>query len=394
MNNNKYKLYINTAAYNIAVNLMSGSVLQSFLLEKGINSANVSIFFAALQAVQVLTMLGISGYIEKSKNIMKMYFWSNLVQVCFTFGLTVFCFNIVPKKEMLVIIYALGVISNIFQGICMVLSYKVPYYIMDIKDYGYLTGISGVVSGVTGTAFSFFLTVCISRYKYYNTMAVFFTIGTLMLIISSLTVAAYHTKQPSVIKEHTKNVTIFKYKPFYSLLMPNLLRGFSYGILQMSTIIGYHCKIISASSAGILTMLLFLATTLGSYVYAKISLNGDNGKIIILLSILIMVIMPLMVAGGTMQFYIIFFASQFIAIVIGVAVPTVVTEIVDYNHIGKYTAWRMLLHTGGISLAGVLITPMLNSGGAFFTLIIAAAAQLISGIVYYLYLKKTKSVLN
>lgn len=394
MNNNKYKLYTNTAAYNIAINLMSGSVLQSFLLERGISGAKVSAFFAALQAVQVLAMLGISGYIEKSKNIMKMYFWSILLQICFTFGLTAFCFDVVPKKEMFTIICVLGVISNIFQGTCMVLSYKVPYYIMDIKEYGYLTGISGVVSGVTGTAFSFLLTVCIGRYKYYNTMAVFFTIGTLMLVISSLTVVAYRTKQPPVIEEHTKNVAIFRYKPFYLLLIPNLLRGFSYGILQLSTIIGYHCKIISASSAGVLTMLLFLATTLGSYIYARISLKGDNGNIIMIFSLLIMVIMPLMVEGGMLLFYIVFFASQFIAIIIGVAVPTAVTEFVDYYHIGKYTAWRMLLHTGGISLAGVLITPMLNNVGAFFTLIIAAAAQLISGVVYYFYLKKTKCVLN
>lgn len=394
MNGNKYKLYIYTAAYNIAVNLMSGSVLQSFLLEKGISGASVSAFFAVLQAVQVLAMLGISGYIEKSQNIIKMFFWLILLQICFTFGLVVFCFDAVPKKEMFVIIYVLGVIGNIFQGICMVLSYKIPYYIMDMKDYGYLTGISGAVCGVTGTAFSFFLTVCISKYEYYNTMAVFFAIGALMLAVSSISVASYRTKQPPVVKEHTKRINIFKYKPFYLLLIPNLLRGFSYGILQMSTIIGYHCKIIRASSAGVLTMLFFLATTSGSYLYAKISPNGNNGRTIMILSLILMAIMPLMVEGGVMQFYVVFFLSQFIACVIGVAVPTAVTEFVDYSHIGEYTAWRMLLHTGGISLSGVLITPMLKTFGAFFTLVVAAAAQLVSGAVYYLYLKNKKSTLQ
>ena len=113
-----------------------------------------------------------------------------------------------------------------------------------------------------------------------------------------------------------------------------------------------------------------------------------------ILSLILMAIMPLMVEGGVMQFYVVFFLSQFIACVIGVAVPTAVTEFVDYSHIGEYTAWRMLLHTGGISLSGVLITPMLKTSGAFFTLVVAAAAQLVSGAVYYLYLKNKKSTLQ
>lgn len=287
MNGNRLKYYIQYAAYNIALNLMSGSVLQSFLLEKGVAGKSVSFLMAVMSAMQVVTLLGISGFVEKSRNIVKKYAYAIFAQIIFLLGLAVFCFDEAHSAEVFPVICVLGIVISIFQGIYTVLAYKVPYYILDIKDYGYINGIAGVVSGITGAAFSILLTFCINRFEYYKTMSVFFIAGSVMLAVSSLFAITFKTTQPDVKFQKAEKVSIFRYKPFYFLLLPNILRGFSFGVLRLITIIGYHCKIIDASAAGILTTLLFLTTTIGSYTYSHFSVFGKNGSIILISSILL-----------------------------------------------------------------------------------------------------------
>lgn len=261
---------------------------------------------------------------------------------------------------------------------------------MNIKDYGYISGIAGVFSGVAGTAFSVMLTFCIKRFEYYRTMSVFFSVGFVMFVISAISAIMFKTIPPTVKSEKSEKVNIFRYKPFYVLLMPNLLRGFCTGILFFATIIGNHCKMLDASAGSICTALVCVSTLLGSYTYSRLSLRVKNGNIILISGILSVLSMPAMVIGkNTFVFYTMFFISLLcMNAVPGLAVPAAVTEFVSYNYIGRYSAWRMVLHTGGVTLSGIVLSPLLNTCGAFGTLAIAALAQLLAGIVYYIYIKK------
>ena len=66
------------------------------------------------------------------------------------------------------------------------------------------------------------------------------------------------------------------------------------------------------------------------------------------------------------------------------AVPVMVLRIVDYDTVGQYTAWRMMIHTSGTAIAGFICIPMLEMFGGIVTLASAGIMLLICAIAYYI----------
>ena len=66
---NNLKYYISAAASTCALNVITGSVVQTFLLEYGVSAENVSLYVSAMQIVQTATMLIISKWVENIKGV-------------------------------------------------------------------------------------------------------------------------------------------------------------------------------------------------------------------------------------------------------------------------------------------------------------------------------------
>ena len=98
----------------------------------------------------------------------------------------------------------------------------------------------------------------------------------------------------------------------------------------------------------------------------------------------------MVVFKNTAAFISFFGLAYFFLHLINTAVPIVVVQIVDYNIIGQYSGWRMLLHTLGVSISGFVCIPLFNLIGVFTTIVLSGMTQLVSGIAYYLYLTKNE----
>ena len=87
--------------------------------------------------------------------------------------------------------------------------------------------------------------------------------------------------------------------------------------------------------------------------------------------------------------FLIFFAVGMIfKTFIDFACPVVVTKIVDYEMIGRFSSWRMALYMAGAALAGVALVPMLETLGGEVTMLINGAGFVVTGVGYYLAGKK------
>lgn len=401
MNRNERKYILECLFYNTAVMLMSGSVIQAFLLENGANETAISLYLSVFQMVQVVTMLILSMFVDKIKNIVKASALLALSQLGFFAALIAICvFNNVTITFKYALVFSVGILTSIIQACKNIFSYKMPYFVIRMSRYGRITGMTGVVLGVTGSLISAAMAYFTGNYNYNIVMLCFFIFGGLLLVLDFGMVMSYDLSQPNETITETNNgkgklKELLSYKPFTALLIPNLLRGFCSGILSVCMTIGFSMGITNSSSGAVLSMLMQLAVILSCVVYSFIAkANSNDGKIILIASIALVLFMPAMLSGKDIKFfYILYFLCYFAVTFVDYSVPVAVTKLVDYDYIGIYTSWRMLIHTLGIAISNALLTPMLSVFGGKFTMLIAAICQLMSGVLYYRFLAKNRKTI-
>ena len=156
----------------------------------------------------------------------------------------------------------------------------------------------------------------------------------------------------------------------------------------MTVTIGYYSDCLDSSSASVLVVITNIITFLGCTVYSKVSSKLHDRLTILFSSIAIVLFLPAMLFFKSTAAFLIFYGiTYFFVVHINYAVPVAVTRLVPYEIAGKYNAGRMLLNTLGTSLASALCIPMFDIIGAIPTLILCAAVQLVSGVMYYYVLK-------
>ncbi len=391
-NKNNILFYLQMATYNCASIIAIGSVFQAFMLESGIDESSVSFCVSTFQIIQTLTTLLLSKWAENIKNVLRavaVCLWSFIIILS---PMLLICIEQnIPVKAKFIILFASGGVFYLIFGIHNILSYKQPHHIMDIKDYGRVSGQSGVYLGILGAVVSAAITLALGRYEYFSTMTVVIIIGIVLSLISGLIGFAYKPIEAKNIIKNTEKINIFRYKPFYQLLIPNFLRGVSTGVINLVAVIGYYCKILDSSTAAVLVTLSQIATLIGCQSYASFAKRNKNGILCLASGVALCITMPLMTAGNTKTLFALFyFITFFFNNYISYAVPVIVAEHIDYNCLGQYTAWRMGLFTLGVSVGGAIVPFLLEAVGATTTLLIGGLAMLPCGIGYYIFEKRQR----
>ena len=378
--------YIQSATYNILALIAGGSIFQTFLLESGLNETQVSVYVSVLQAVQTFTMLLLSRALDQVRKILT---W---VAVCLAtyflqFGaMLVLCLHQnMPVDGKYLLLFALGVVFNIFQGIYLVICYKQPHLLIDMKDYGRLTGQSGALAGLVGIGASALLTFLLGRFAYFNVMTAVVLGGMFFTLITAGSNLLFVPIGNGLTEKKPKKINLFRYKPFYQLLFPNFARGVSQGIFTLIAVIGYHRGVLDSSAAALLVTVSQIATLLGCQSFAYLSAKQKNALLCLLSGVVMVVLMPLMTVGGQTLFVALYFLLYLFNIYISHAVPVIVAKRIDYDCLGQYTAWRMLIFNLGSSLGSALVPILLESTGAFGTLLVCGLSMLPCGIGYYLF---------
>ena len=152
---NRWKFFLRTIFGTVVTTVIAGSVLQTFMLEKNISEDSVGLYFSIMQAVQIVTMLLLSKKSDTRKNIIGASGVVYLLIIPFILVLTGLCFFDFGRTFLLIMVF--GLVANFSLGWSSVLGYKLPYHIMDMKNYGSWSGIAGVLSGVVTLLFSILL---------------------------------------------------------------------------------------------------------------------------------------------------------------------------------------------------------------------------------------------
>lgn len=384
--NQKTKYYINSVLWTLVSTVITGAMFQTFLLEKGIDENRVGQIVSLMQFVQMAVIMIFSKFIDAVKNVIRVTAASHLLYLPLFPVMAVLCFT---AKSGFPLLVTAAVVACIGAGFYNVLAYKIPYHIMDMKDYGVWTGGSSVVSAIFMLALTAALSAAQKHFGYFSAMRVFFPLATAGILLFVWMTASYKKVDYPAPANEQKKVPLLKYRPFTVLILPNFIRGFCAGIVAMAVTVGYAGGQLNADSAGVLLVITQTVGIPANLLYTRHT--GREPTILLLGSVGLFGAVSLIGLFHTTGFLICYAAAYFCLCLINVAVPVLVARIVDYRIVGQYNSWRILLNTAGIFAASLVCMPIVNTMGTTAVWMIAGAMQLVSGFVYYIYGKRLQT---
>lgn len=431
------KYYLRYFLYYFGNTLITGGILQSFMLECGMSSVQVSVYTAVIQFVQAIAMLLLGPVVEKRKNIISLNAEAAFGLLPVFLAMLVLCFGqSMPVSVKYALMLISGVIGYIAFAVIAILEYKLPYRLIHMENYGVVLSIAGAVIGITSMFCSTLFTWFINRFDYFKVMTGFLLVAVLFELLAikvgksyedlkaaeegtepagpggsaepesiagsaagtsnaGRTAGTSEEKSPGAVA-NTSEVTgiiknkyrelfaIFSYEPFRKLFIPNLLRGIASGTYVLLTTIGYYYAMIDASAAAVMTVIANAFTMLGCLIYARLSKKKIDGPLTLASALMLLVLLPgMMIGKNTVVFIAVYALVSLFKTFIDYTCPVICTEIVDYEHVGQFSSWRIALYMLGAALAGLITVPMLDLLGGTVTLLINGIIFVIVGAGYY-----------
>lgn len=381
------KYCIHTVIYNVGFTFCTGAIMQTFLIQAGFSAQQVYLLNSLMQVMQVAMMLVLtflSGKIKRVKAVTSISYLSlSLLTVVFLIG------AINPeliKHGYVIAVFIVAAISYVGVGLYTILAYCLPYYTIDMKDYGKMTGISTAIAGGASFLMSLAYSILLSKFSYMKTTAAFFVIAIVCFIITSIVCASMRAKTVEASEEdQSRNdvTAVFKNKNTYILLIPNFTRGLSVGIFNVIATIAISTSILNETTSSYVNVILQIATFTGNMFFALAYKKFSTKNLLLLATLGVCVSFPLSLEFGVVGFFCCFAIASFFRFVIDIAIPVIITEIIPEEQIGPYTSIRMLIFTGAQAVATLIITPLNAAIGYTGVLIFATVMLFICGIMYY-----------
>jgi len=392
------KYCIHTVTYNVAFTFCTGAIMQTFLIQAGFLAEQIYILNSLMQIMQVAMMLiltFLSGKIKRVKTVTSISYLSlSLLTVVFLLG------AINPeliKRGYVIAVFIVAGISYVGVGLYTILSYCLPYYTIDMKDYGKMVGVSTAIAGGVSFLMSLAYSLLLSKFSYMKTTAVFFVIAIVCFILTSIVCASMRMNTVAANKESLEKndvTAVFKNKNTYVLLIPNFTRGLSVGIFNVIATIAISTSILNETTSSYVNVILQITTFAANLFFAFGYKKLSSKNLLLLATLGVCISFPLSLEFGVIGFFCCFTVASFFRFVTDTAIPVIITEIIPKEQIGPYTSIRMLIFTGAQAVATLIITPLKAAIGYRGVLFFATVMLFICGVTYYIVAKSIKQSIN
>ena len=391
MQKNVGKFYLYMSLYAIANMFCTGSILQTFLLKAGFTENQVYIYNALIQGVQVVAMFAMLFLSDKIKRVKAFMGISIIIHTVLSVVLIIMA-NATGNRFMKFAVYGVSGIVYLATGVYGVISYCLPYRIIDMHNYGKLIGVSTAISGLATFLLSLLYSYLVSVVEYSTIMTVCFILATVCFAVAGYFCLAL--KEINQEKSPTKNggyCELFKNKDTSVLMLPSFFRGLTMGVISLLTVIGFSQNLLTTQSSTYVNILLQVATFSANVLFASMYQKFSSGKLSIVSTIGVAGGLAVMLLiSNSVWFITIYFLVYFFIMMFNTAIPVLVPEIIPENQIGAFTSIRMMLYTFGSMVSSILINPLMQVCGATMLLIFAAVLQIISGGAHYIVWRKCK----
>lgn len=361
--------------------------MQTFLLQVGFSERQVYMFNSFIQIAQTLMMVAMtffSGKIRKVKFVTGLSYLS-LAVLASVFLLGACNPSIVGKPYTIAVFIAAG-ISYVGVGLYTILVYCLPYYVIDMKEYGKMTSLSGALAGGCAFVLSFVHAFIVAKFDYMQAMAWFFVLSIVCFALTScVCLSMKEIESRGEIAKTTKAdvLAAFKNKDTYILLLPNFARGIATGVMSVIAVIAISAGILDSKTSSYVNIVMQVASLLGSLLFAFSYKKAPPKNLLLIATLIVCAVFPFCICFGTVPFLALFFAVYIFRVIVDTAISVVVTEIIPKEQIGAYTSIRMLVFTGAQAVSTLIVSPIVRLVGYVGLLIFTSVMQLVCGLTYY-----------
>lgn len=377
---NKFVFICNNTLQTIALLCLTGPIMQTFLSEIGIAPERITLLLTVHQLTNVAGIVLCSRFADRG-NVFHRYAFVAMPLAGFFLLYLPLCFSTsLSSSEAFLFAVAVSAAQALCLSLHTVCAYKLPYFALTPQDYAQASAIAGIVGGLISLATGPLMTFLASRYEYTDIMKVAFPAAAVSAGLGALVCFLFRDREgaPKNNDDQPKIplVTIFKNPVFYKLFFPNLFRGISAGITTIfatvAIIRGFDTDVSLA-----LVSIQSIATFGSCGIFALLSKKIRPCRAVLCGTVLFL-FAPLMLTSDKYVFLGAALAVLLGKLIVDIAVPAAVMTVVPADIAGPYSAWRMILHNGGMAIgtaiASFLPVPVL--------LILCVVLQLFSGIVY------------
>lgn len=384
--------YLINALYNVVSIVITGGIIQSFLLENGVDAQRVSVFVSVMQMAEVGAMVILAPFFERVENLFKLgsifYLFILPLSVAMTVVSLFRGFSVDTRYGIMMVT---GFITYMAIGLAGMNGYKLPYKIFDLNDYGRICAVAGMITGVISIVSGAILTRALEAGDYHHVMAAVSILCTLTILFCSVMWLKFREVDVNASLMHNtgRKIRLLSYRPFTLLILPNIFRGLGTGAFNIFTAVGYHLGIIDSVTAGIMVTAGNVAMFITYFVYRKLAIKRIDPELIFVSGTALCILMPLAFAGGNVKvFLIVYAAAFFFKVMLEMLCPVAIIPVVDYEIMSQYTAWRVALCLLGIAVAGVITIPLIDRFGVIPTMIGYGLLLFASGWIYCAVIKK------
>jgi hypothetical protein len=143
------------ALYNVGFMFCSGAIIQTFLLQAGFTERQVYTFNSLIQLAQVVMMLimtFLAGGIKRVKLVTGLSYLSlSVLAAVFLAGANN---PSVLGQSYIIAVFITAGVCYVGVGLYTILAYCLPYYIIDMKEYGKMAALGVLCAGASSFALS------------------------------------------------------------------------------------------------------------------------------------------------------------------------------------------------------------------------------------------------
>ena len=389
----KHCIYV-TLLY-IGLMFCNGTILQEFFLRIGLSEEQIYLYNSITQGVQVAVMVAMiffAGRIRRVKRVLLLPCLCMMVlSIVFLLGAALPVSDI---RLYTLVVFLVSALAYLGYGLYVVLSYCLPYSIIDIKDYGKMCGVGSSVSGVCTLLLSILYVFALSRWDYFRFASAFFVLSFACFLFSAVLLISM--KELPEAKKAPKHdlMGVFKNRDTYVLIAPNLARGIATGILSVIAVIAVSADVLETSGIAYVNSALQISMLVGNLLFTFLCERFGSRRLLVIGTAGMVVLWPFLLLFGGSTFAVLFFILNVFRFIVDVTIPVLVTQIIPQSQVGAYTSVRMLIFTAGQAVATAILPFLLEILGQTGTMIFAAMMQLICGGAYWWVSQRNKGQLE
>lgn len=370
----------------VAILFAGGTILQTFLAACGLTPAQIGVHATVTNIAFVAVNVLFSGRADRRIGGVKkpLALWA--VPLALGYGATASLLLLrgLPTQILFAAALVIGVLQYGAYGLYSLFDYKIAYNLIDRKYFGIYSSVVGILIGVLSAGVGTLFGTLTGRFPYYTVVTVGFAaamgmqlLGGGVCLLQKETVPEAETRE-----KRAERPNPLKMKSFTVMILPNLFRGVSTGIVSMAAVLALDRGFSEGDTALMVTM-ASVGVLLGCGLFAVLNGKVMSPRLIVVAGSVLMAVGPFLFLGGMGWFLGCYLVLQLGRCFVDYAVPTVLFEVVPYELAGTYHAWRMVLHTAGTAVGSMVTGCLTGAVAAEWILAAAVLLQLISGFAYY-----------